>query len=194
MKKRDLKPGAMIYPLPVALISCGQNMDEYNIFTTCLMGTLSSEPPTCYISIKPKRYSHQIIKKSMEFVINLTTVELSNQADYSGIFSGSERNKFDDLSLSYEFGKIVNAPIIIESPINIECRVKTIMNLGSHDMFIADIVNVKIKEELIDKNTERVSLEKVDLLTFSYGSYHAIGPIIGKYGMSAQNRKIVNNY
>lgn len=194
MIKRNLKPGAMIYPLPVALISCGKNEEDYNLFTTCWMGTLSSDPPTCYISIKPDRHSHKIIKSSMEFVINLTTTELSEQVDYCGLNSGSDINKFEDANLTYEFGKIVDAPIIVESPVNIECRVKTIMNLGSHDMFVADIVNVKIWESLIDSDSSRVLLDKVNLMAFSYGNYYGLGDIIGKYGMSTKNRKIVNNY
>lgn len=194
MSKRNLKPGAMIYPLPVAIISCGRSADEYNLFTTSWMGTLSSDPPTCYISVKPNRHSHQIIKESMEFVINLTTVELLNELDFCGMNSGSSTNKFEDTCLTYEFGKVVCAPTIVESPVNIECAVKSIMNFGSHDMFIAEIVNVKIREDLIDANSSRVMLDKLQLLAFSYGNYHALGEVVGKYGMSSRNRTIVNNY
>ncbi len=182
--KRDFKPGAMIYPLPVALISCGQSTDDYNVFTSAWMGTLSSEPPTCYISIKPNRHSHHIIKKYMEFVINLTTVELCKHVDYCGLTTGSINNKFEELGLTIEYAKVINAPIIKESPINIECRVKSIVNYGSHDMFIADIVNVKVNEELFDDDSNRIKLDSINLLAFSYGNYYSLGDIIGKYGMS----------
>lgn len=182
--KRDFKPGAMIYPLPVALISCGKDKEEYNIFTTAWMGTLSSDPPICYISIKPERHSYNIIKRNMEFVINLATVELVQYADYCGLTTGSLKNKFEDLNLTIEYAKIVNAPIIKESPINIECRVKSIMNFGSHNIFISDIVNVRVDECLFDKNSNRIRLDNINLLAFSYGNYYGLGDIIGKYGMS----------
>ncbi len=182
--KRDFKAGAMIYPLPVALITCGRNVDEYNIFTSTWMGTISSDPPTCYISIKPERHSYNIIKESMEFVINLTTVEIVKNVDYCGLTSGLNINKFERFGLTAEYAKIVNAPIIKESPVNIECVVKSILDFNSHDMFIADIVNVKVDEELFDTNSSRINLNKADLLTFSYGNYYSLGEIVGKYGMS----------
>ena len=187
--KVDLKPGAMIYPLPVALISCGQNRDEYNIFTTCWMGTISSDPPICYISIKPDRHSHAIIKRNMEFVINLTTEELSEQVDYCGLTTGSEVNKFSDLGLTIDFAKRINAPFIAESPVNIECSVKSIINYGSHDMFISEIVNVKINNELLDKESHRIKLDKLNLMSFNYGKYHGLGKLLGTYGMSMKNKK-----
>lgn len=187
--KTNLKQGALIYPLPVALISCGHNKEEYNIFTTCWMGTLSSDPPSCYISIKPERHSYKIIKRNMEFAINLTTLELLQHVDYCGITSGSEVNKFEDLGLTLEFAKTINVPIIKESPINIECSVKSIINLGSHDMFIANILNVKVDDNLIDRESQRILLDKVNLLAFNYGKYHELGKIVGTYGMSLKNKK-----
>ncbi len=187
--KHDMKAGAMIYPLPVAIISCGSNEDEYNIFTTCWMGTLSSEPPRCYISIKPSRYSHAIIKRNMEFVINLATPELMNTVDYCGITSGTDTNKFEDLNLPLEFAKAINTPIISVSPVNIECKVRTIMNMGSHDMFIADVLNVKVDSALYDEKSHRITLDNANLLTFNYGKYHSLGELIGTYGTSFKNKK-----
>ncbi len=192
--KTNLNPGALIYPLPVALISCGNNEAEYNVFTVSWMGTLSSNPPSCYISIKPERHSHKIIKRNMEFAINLTTVSLMHQVDYCGMTTGKDKNKFEDLGLTMDFGKVISAPTIVESPVSIECRVKSIMNLGSHDMFIADIVNVRVDEDLLEKDTRRLLLDKVDLMAFSYGQYYSLGEIIGKYGVSSINRKFINNY
>ena len=182
--KHDWKPGSMIYPLPVAMISYGKDPEEYNIFTVSWIGTLSSAPPCCYISVKPSRYSHAIIKKDMEFVINLVNKELFESADYSGIVSGREHKKFEELSLTPEVGRKVKAPLIKESPINIECKVKTIVSLGSHDVFIAEVVNIKVCDSLIDEETGKIDLQRANLIAFSYGKYFELGELIGEFGWS----------
>lgn len=146
--KQDWKPGTMIYPLPAVLVSCGSSEEEYNILTVAWVGTICSNPPMCYISVRPERHSYPIIKKNMEFVINLTTKDMAYATDWCGVRSGKEFNKFNEMKLTPGKASVVNAPIIEESPLCIECRVKEIMSLGSHDMFIADVVNVKADENI----------------------------------------------
>jgi len=141
--KQDWKPGTMIYPLPAVMISCGSTPEEYNIITVSWVGTICSNPPMCYISIRPERFSHDIIKRNKEYVINLTTEELAKATDWCGVRSGKNYNKFKEMQLTPGKATIVNAPIIEEAPLSIECRVKEIIPLGSHDMFISEVVNIK---------------------------------------------------
>ena len=149
--KQDWKPGTMIYPLPAILVSCGSCESEYNLITVAWTGTLCTNPPMCYISVRPERHSYSIIKKNMEFVINLTTEEMAFATDWCGVRSGKDYNKFEEMHLTPGKASVVNAPLIEESPLCIECRVKEIISLGSHDMFIADVVNVKADEQYLDK-------------------------------------------
>jgi len=188
--KQDWKPGTMIYPLPAALISCGSNPEEQNIFTVSWLGTICSDPPMCYISVRPSRYSHDIIKRNGEFVINLTTEELARATDWCGVRSGRDYNKFLEMKLTPGKATIVHAPVIEESPVCIECRVKEIIPLGSHDMFIADVVNVRADEQFLHPETGRFDMQKAGLLAYSHGHYYALGKKIGKFGWSVQkNRK-----
>ena len=188
--KQDWKPGTMIYPLPAALISCGSNPEEQNIFTVSWLGTICSDPPMCYISVRPSRYSHDIIKRNGEFVINLTTEELAHATDWCGVRSGRDYNKFLEMKLTPGKATIVHAPVIEESPVCIECRVKEIIPLGSHDMFIADVVNVRADEQFLHPETGRFDMQKAGLLAYSHGHYYALGKKIGKFGWSVQkNRK-----
>lgn len=182
--KHNWKPGPMIYPLPVVMVSCGIDPEDYNIFAVSWIGTLSSEPPLCYISIKPKRHSHAIIKRDQQFVINLVTSDLILKTDRSGLISGSEHQKFEMLNLTAERGIMVQAPIIKESPVNIECRVKSIVSLGSHDAFISEVVNLQIDNNLVDVENETIDLNKSGLVAFSYGNYYRLQDIIGTYGWS----------
>ena len=147
--KQDWKPGTMIYPLPAVMISCGSTPEEYNIMTVAWTGTICTNPPMCYISIRPERHSYEIIKKNMEFVINLTTKDLSFATDWCGVRSGKDYNKFEEMNLTPGNAKIVNAPIIEESPLSIECKVKEIMALGSHHMFIAEVVKMAISSPIL---------------------------------------------
>jgi len=137
--KQDWKPGTMIYPLPAVLVSCGSTEEEYNIITVAWAGTICTNPPMCYISVRPERHSYPILKRNMEFVINLTTRDMAFATDWCGVRSGRDYNKFQEMKLTPGKAKMVSAPIIEESPLCIECRVKEIISLGSHDMFIADV-------------------------------------------------------
>lgn len=187
--KQDWKPGTMIYPLPAALISCGSNPEEQNIFTVSWLGTICSDPPMCYISVRPSRYSYEIIKRNGEFVINLTTEDLARATDWCGVRSGKDYNKFKEMKLTAGKATIVNAPVIEESPICIECRVKEIIPLGSHDMFISEVVNVKADEQYLHPETGRFDMQKAKLLAYSHGYYYGLGKQIGKFGWTVEKKK-----
>ena len=151
--KQDWKPGTMIYPLPAVLVSCGSTPEEYNIVTIAWTGTICTNPPMCYISVRPERHSYEILKRNMEFVINLTTKDMARATDWCGVRSGKDYNKFEEMHLTPGKSTVVNAPLIEESPLCIECRVKEIMSLGSHDMFIADVVNVRADDRNLNTET-----------------------------------------
>lgn len=187
--KQDWKPGTLIYPVPAAMISCGSTPEEYNIITISWLGTICTNPPMCYISVRPERHSYEIIKKNMEFVINITTEELAEATDWCGVKSGKDYNKFDEMKLTAGKASIVQAPIIEESPLNIECRVKEIISLGSHDMFIADVVNVKADDRYIDETTGKFELEKSKPIAYSHGQYYKLGNKIGGFGWTVKKKK-----
>lgn len=187
--KQDWKPGTMIYPLPAIMVSCGSTPDEYNIFTASWVGTICTNPPMCYVSIRPERHSYGIIKRDMEFVLNVTTQDLAFATDWCGVRSGRDYNKFDEMKLTPAKASVVDAPIIEESPLNIECRVKEILSLGSHDMFIADVVNVKADEKYIDPDTGKFKLEEANLIAYSHGQYYELGDNIGRFGWSVKKKK-----
>jgi len=186
--KQNRKPATLVYPVPAVMVSCGNKSEEYNIITIAWTGTINSLPPMCYISIRPERHSHGIIKKYMEFVINLTSKNLTYQTDFCGYKSGRKINKFEEMNLTPQKANIVGCPIIAESPVNIECKVERIIPLGSHDMFIAEIVNININNDLIDEKTGTLKIEKLDLVAYSNGFYHELGNIIGKSGFSVNNK------
>lgn len=187
--KQDWKPGTLIYPVPAAMISCGSIPEEYNIFTASWVGTICTNPPMCYVSIRPERYSFDIIKKNMEFVINLTTEDLAYATDWCGVKSGKDFNKFDEMKLTAGKSTIVQAPYIEESPLCIECRVREIISLGSHHMFIADVVNIKADEKYIDSNTGKFSLEDAKPLAYSHGQYYGLSKNIGHFGWSVKKKE-----
>ena len=187
--KQDWKPGTMIYPLPAALISCGSNPDEHNIITVSWVGTICSDPPMCYISVRPSRHSYEIIKRAGEYVINLTTETLARATDWCGVRSGRDYNKVAEMGLTVGKASVVGAPLIEESPVCIECRVKEIMRLGSHDMFISEVVNVKADDQYLDPATGRFDMQKAGLLAYSHGHYYGLGKRIGKFGWSVQRKK-----
>lgn len=187
--KQDWKPGTMIYPLPAIMVSCGSHPDEYNIFTASWVGTICTNPPMCYVSIRPERHSYGIIKRNMEFVLNVTTEELAFATDWCGVRSGRDYNKFDEMKLTPAEAAVVKAPIIQESPLNIECRVKEILSLGSHDMFIADVVNVKADEKYIDPATGKFNLSDAKPIAYSHGQYYELGDNIGRFGWSVKKKK-----
>lgn len=189
MAKTDFKPGTMIYPLPAVMVSCGSTPEEYNIITVSWTGTLCTEPPMCYISVRPGRHSHEIIKRNMEFVINLTTEELAKETDWCGVRSGSKYNKWEEMKLTPGPAKIVKAPIIQEAPVSIECVVKEIVPLGTHDMFVAQVVNVRVDDQYLDPETGAFELERAKPLVYNHGHYFGLGDKIGKFGWSVEKKK-----
>ena len=187
--KQSWKPGTMIYPLPAVLISCGESEQEYNLFTVAWTGTVCTNPPMCYISVRPERHSYEIIKRTGEFVINLTTASLARATDWCGVRSGRDYGRFAEVGLTAEAAAVVKAPVVAESPVAIECRVKQIVPLGSHDMFIADVVNVLVDEEYINPETGKLELERADMITYSHGEYYRLGKAIGHFGWSVRKKK-----
>jgi flavin reductase (DIM6/NTAB) family NADH-FMN oxidoreductase RutF len=188
MAKQHWKPGTMIYPIPAVMISCGHEPDEYNIITIAWTGTINSKPPMCYISVRPERHSYDIIKRTGEFVINLTNEKLARATDWCGVRSGRKYNKWEKMNLTPAPAKIVKAPIIAESPVNVECVVKDIIELGSHHMFTAEVVNVSVDDTYLD-DTGKFSFAKANPLVYSHGHYFGLGDIIGKFGWSVQKKK-----
>ncbi len=189
MTKTNWKPGTMIYPLPAVMVSLGETPDEFNIITISWTGTICSDPPMCYISVRPGRHSYDILKRTGEFVINLTNRNLAFATDWCGVKSGRNHNKFSEMNLTPGKSQIVKAPTIEESPLNIECRVVEIKPLGTHDMFIAEVVNVQADESYIDEKTGAFSLQKSDPIAYSHGQYYVLGKRIGKFGYSVEKRK-----
>ena len=189
MSKVSFKPGTMIYPLPALMVSCGETPQEYNIITVSWVGTICSDPPMCYISVRKSRHSHAIISRTKAFVLNLTTKELAKATDWCGVKSGKDCNKFIEMGLTPIPSQIVKAPLIDQSPLSIECEVVEIKELGSHDMFIANVVNVCADEKYINPSTNSFELEKANLLTYSHGKYYSIGDKLGFFGYSVEKKK-----
>lgn len=189
MTKILWKPGTMIYPLPAVMVSCGSKAEEYNILTISWTGTICTDPPMCYISVRPSRHSYGIIKKEGEYVINLTTRALAYAADWCGVKSGRDHNKFKEMGLTPGPASIIKAPVIMESPVNIECIVKEIKELGTHHMFISEVVAVNAEKELFDENTGLFKLHEAIPLCYSHGKYYETGKFIGKFGYSVEKKK-----
>ena len=183
------KPGTMVYPVPAVLVSCGESEEEYNVLTIAWTGTICSNPAMCYISVRPERHSHDIICRTREFVINLTTADMAYATDWCGVRSGRDFNKFAEMHLTPQKGAMVKAPIILESPLNIECKVKDIIPLGSHDMFIAEVVNIQADEKYLNSETGKFDLERAGLIAYSHGQYYHLGKRIGKYGWSVEKKR-----
>jgi flavin reductase (DIM6/NTAB) family NADH-FMN oxidoreductase RutF len=188
MAKQHWKPGTMIYPIPAVMVSCGHQPEEFNIITIAWTGTINSKPPMCYISVRPERYSYDIIKRTGEFVINLTTERLAKATDWCGVRSGSKYNKWEKMNLTPAPAKVVKAPIIEESPVNVECVVKDIIELGSHHMFTAEVVNVSVDDTYLDESG-KFSFAKARPLVYNHGHYFGLGDIIGKFGWSVQKKR-----
>jgi len=188
-KKTDWKPGTLIYPLPAVLISCGSTPEEFNMLTVSWTGTICSNPPMCYVSIRPERHSYEIIKKNMAFVINLTTLDLAFATDWCGVKSGKNFDKFKEMNLTPVLSDKVAAPYVAESPVNIECRVTEIKPLGSHDMFIAEVVGIKASERFIDPKTKALDLKRTVPIAYLHGKYYTVGEFIGKFGFSVEKPK-----
>lgn len=183
------KPGTMIYPLPAALISCGNTPENYNLLTVSWLGTICSNPPMCYISVRPERHSYQLIKDSGEFVINLTNEAMAFATDWCGVRSGRDHHKFSKMKLTPVKAEMLDAPMIKEAPLCIECKVKEIIPLGSHDMFVADVVNIQADKQYIDPETDTFDLAKAKLIAYSHGHYYKLGEEIGKFGWTVKKKK-----
>ncbi|MBE6538458.1 MAG: flavin reductase family protein [Ruminococcaceae bacterium] len=186
MAKVNLKGGALLAPLPPVLVSCGnEETGETNILTVAWTGILNTKPPKTYISVRPTRHSHHIIKESGEFVLNLTTESLVKTADYCGIYTGKKVDKFEKCKLTREKSTVVSCPSIAESPFSIECKVTEVVPMESHDMFLADIVAVNVDESLLDEKG-KICLEKAHLAAFAHGEYFALGKKLGTFGFSTK--------
>lgn len=186
MPKQFWKPNTLISPVPPAMVSCG-TPDAPNIITIAWTGIVNSNPPMTYISVRPERYSHHLISESGEFAVNLTTRELVRAADFCGVRSGRDINKFEALSLTPLPSSTISAPIIAESPLSFECRVTEVRHLGSHDMFLALITGVQVEESLIDKNG-RLRIDRAGLAAFAHGEYFALGERLGSFGYSVRKK------
>lgn len=187
--KQNWRPGTMIYPLPAIMVSCGSTPEEWNVFTASWVGTICSDPAMCYVSIRPERHSYDIVKRNMEFTLNLTTVELARATDWCGVRSGRDYNKFEEMNLTPCKGVKVSAPYIEQAPISIECRVKEIIHLGTHDMFIADVLNVIADDRFIDPETGAFDMKRADLLVYAHGGYYTMGELIGTFGWTVKKKK-----
>ena len=187
MSKITWKAGTFIYPIPAVMVSCG-TMEKANIITVAWTGILNTNPATVYISVRPTRYSYQIIKEQKEFVINLTNKELVQATDWCGVKTGAKVDKFKEMHLHKEKAKFLSCPMIQESPVSIECRVKEIIPLGSHDMFLAEVLAINADEKYInDKGAFDIS--KCDLIAYANGNYYTLGKKLGKFGFSVQKAK-----
>lgn len=187
MSKQSWKPGNMLYPLPVVMVSCNRKGEKPNIVTVAWTGTICSDPAMVSISVRPERYSHDIIEETGEFVINLVTKDLTYATDYCGVRSGRDVDKFKEMNLTPLPSKMIDAVGIEESPVNIECKVVEVKKLGSHDMFIAEVVNVTIDDRYMDENN-KFNLNDSDLVAYSHGEYFTLGEKIGTFGYSVRKK------
>ena len=187
MGKVMWKPGTFLYPIPAVMVSCG-DMEKSNIITVAWTGIINTNPPMVYVSVRPTRYSYELIKASGEFVINLTNERLAYATDWCGVKTGAKVDKFKEMKLHKEKAQFVKAPLIKESPVSIECKVKDIIKLGSHDMFVAEVLSIDADEKYIDEKGA-FDISKCDLIAYANGGYYPLGKKIGKFGFSVQKRK-----
>lgn len=187
MAKKIWKSGTFIYPIPAVMVSCG-DMDKSNIITVAWTGILNTNPAKVYISVRPTRYSYDIIKKTGEFVINLTTKELAYATDWCGVKTGAKVDKFKEMKLTKQKCEFISAPAIKESPVSIECRVTDIKEFGSHHTFIADVLSIDADEKYIDEKGA-FDISKCNLIAYANGGYYELGKKVGKFGYSVEKKK-----
>lgn len=188
-KKQIWKPGNMLYPLPAVMVSVADKKGETNIITVAWTGTICTNPAMVYISVRPERYSYQMLKETEEFVLNLTTKKLAKAADYCGVRSGRDVDKWKEMNLTRGKAESLEfAPVILESPVNIECRVTEIKELGSHHMFLAEVQSVQVSETFMNE-TGKFDLNKTDLIAYSHGEYLETGNVLGTFGYSVKKKK-----
>lgn len=188
MAKQTWKPGNMVYPLPAVMVSVGDKEGNTNIITIAWTGTICTNPAMLYISVRPERHSYKMIQESGEFVVNLTTEALAKATDYCGVRSGRDVDKWKEMGLTRgNASELEFAPIIEECPVNIECKVEEVKELGSHHMFIARVVGVQVDDSYLDE-TGKFSLNETGLLAYSHGEYHSLGKQIGTFGYSVKKK------
>ena len=187
MGKTIWKPGTFIYPIPAVMVSCG-TMEKSNIITVAWTGILNTNPAIVYISVRPTRYSYNLIKEQGEFVINLTTKDLVRATDWCGVKTGAKVDKFKEMKLHKEKAIFVQCPLIKESPVSVECKVKEIKELGSHHLFVADVLSIDADEKYIDEKGA-FDISKCDLIAYANGGYYSLGKKLGKFGFSVQKKK-----
>lgn len=187
MEREYWKPGNMLYPVPAVMVSCMRPGEKPNIITVAWAGTICSDPAMVSISVRKERYSYDIIKETGEFVINLTTKDLTYVTDYCGVKSGRDIDKFETMHLDPSVSKTVSAPGIAQSPVSIECKVKQVIELGSHDMFLAEVTGVSVDPKYMDKNG-KFHLNDIGLTAYSHGEYFELGKKIGKFGYSVKKK------
>lgn len=188
MGKQVWKPGNMLYPLPAVMVSVGDKKGETNIITVAWTGTICSSPAMLYVSVRPERYSYHMIQETGEFVVNLTTEELVRATDYCGVRSGKDVDKWKETGLTRgKAEKLSYAPVIAESPVNLECRVTEVKKLGSHDMFLAEVVAVQVDEKYLDENG-KFCLNETGLMAYSHGEYLSLGEKLGTFGYSVKKK------
>ena len=185
MERESFKPGNMVYPVPAVLVSVADKAGHTNLFTVAWTGTICTNPPMAYISVRPERYSYHMIKESGEFVINLTTKSMAHATDFCGVRSGRDLDKWKETGLTRMDSLKVKAPSIQESPVNIECKVTEVKELGSHHMFLAEVVAVQVDRSYMDEKN-RFHLSAAQPLVYSHGEYYELGEKLGKFGYSVQ--------
>lgn len=185
MSKENWKPGNMLYPVPAVMVSVKRPGEKANIVTVAWAGTVCSDPAMLSISVRPERYSHDIIEETGEFVVNLVTTKLTRACDWCGVRSGRDYDKFKEMKLTEYISQYMDVPAIEESPVNIYCKVKKVEKLGSHDMFIAEVIGVTVDDEYMDEKG-RFDLKAADLMAYSHGEYFALGKKLGKFGYSVK--------
>lgn len=188
MAKIQWKPGNMVYPLPAVMVSCADKCGNSNIITVAWTGTVCTNPPMVSISVRPERHSYQMIRETKEFVMNLTTKDLAFATDFCGVRSGRDVDKFSELKLSKEKASVVRAPMIGESPVNIECRVTEVKELGSHHMFLAEVAAVHVDDAYMNEN-QKFELAKAEPIVYSHGEYYGLGKLLGTFGYSVKKKK-----
>ncbi|MDF2891387.1 MAG: flavin reductase protein [Clostridia bacterium] len=187
MSKLMWKPGTMLYPVPSVMVSCRNLQGENNIITIAWTGIICSDPAMLYISVRPERHSYQMIKETREFVVNIPNSKLAFAVDFCGVKSGKSINKFEHLKLTPAKSNIVAAPFIDECPVSLECKVKDVIQLGSHDMFIAEIMCVNVDDSLLDSKG-KLHLNKADLICYNHGEYRTLAESLGTFGYSVRKK------
>lgn len=187
-EKRNLKPGTMVYPLPAVIVTCGDSPEHSNMLTVAWTGVTCTNPAMVYISVRPERYSYDFIRANMQFTINLTTAAMARATDWVGVRSGRHYDKWKETGLTPHAGVAVECPYVEESPLSLECVVRQVIPLGSHHMFLAEVVNVLADEALFDAETDAFHLEDAGLLNYTHGHYYTQGDAIGRFGFSVMKK------